>query len=220
MTLSGPVLAPRAGGLPTNLVVLLHGYGADGEDLIGLGQHWAEAFPQTLFAAPNAPNSCAGNPFGYEWFALDFDDMTGSVAAGVPGAAPLVGEYLAELWTRTGLGPADTILVGFSQGAMLALYAGLSMDPPPRGIVAFSGALLPPPGLSGGTAPKVPVCLIHGERDQVVDPRLSVDAAQALRALGYDVQMHVSRGLAHGISPDGLDVATGFMRRLGPPASG
>ncbi len=188
--------------------MILHGYGADGEDLIGLGQHWAAMMPEALFYAPNAPTRCAQNPFGYEWFPIAFDAMAESVARGVPIAREAVVAELGEVWSRTGLGPAETLLAGFSQGAMLALHTGLALGAPVMGIVSFSGALVPPPGL-GNVKP--PVCLIHGDLDQVVDPRLTADAAERLRTGGFDVRVHVSRGMAHGIAPDGLDFATGFM---------
>jgi phospholipase/carboxylesterase len=192
-------------------VLLLHGYGADGEDLIGLGEPLGEALPDSLFVAPNAPFRCAQNPFGYEWFPLDFERMQESVRIGTPTAQQVVVEYLEDVWTRTGLGAAKTFIAGFSQGAMLALHVGLSLPEPLLGIVSFSGALVPPPGFDAGTQPKPPICLIHGELDTVVDPALTQQAAEALSTRGYGVSLHVSRGLGHGIAPDGLDFATAFM---------
>lgn len=207
--ISGPVLPPRSGGAPRQLVVLLHGYGADGEDLIGLGEPLGEALPDALFAAPNAPARCAQNPFGFEWYPLDFGDMQESVRIGTPTARAAIVEYVEDLWARTGLGPADTFLVGFSQGAMMALHVGLTLRQPVLGIVSFSGALVPPDDFA--MAPKPPICLIHGELDQVVDPARTREAAEVLSARGYAVSVHFSRGLAHGISPDGLTFATAFM---------
>jgi hypothetical protein len=110
--IAGPVLPPRAGGPPRQLVVLLHGYGADGEDLIGLGEPLGEVLPEALFAAPDAPTRCAQNPFGYEWFPLDFEAMVESVGIGVPLVRQVVLDYLGELWTRTGLRAGDTFLLG------------------------------------------------------------------------------------------------------------
>jgi phospholipase/carboxylesterase len=212
--ISGPVLPPRSGDKPKQLVVLLHGYGADGEDLIGLADPLGEALPEALFAAPNAPSRCAQNPFGYEWYPLDFSQMQESVRIGTPTARAAIVEYLADLWARTGLGPAETFLVGFSQGAMMALHVALSLPEPVLGVVSFSGALVPPDDLDA--APRPPVCLVHGELDQVVDPARTTEAANALNAAGYRVSVHFSRGLAHGISPDGLQFATAFMLgRLG-----
>jgi phospholipase/carboxylesterase len=216
VTLSGPVLAPASGGPPKQLMLLVHGYGADGEDLIGLGQHWREIFPDALFAAPNAPTRCAQNPFGYEWFPIAFEEMTESVRIGVPEAAATLAEYLEDLWSRTKLSATNTILVGFSQGAMLALRLGLTVTPPVAGIVSFSGALVPPDGITV----RPPVLLVHGDLDQVVDPRLTADAARWLEANGFSVETHISHGMAHGIAPDGLAAATAFMRERFAPANG
>lgn len=207
--LSGPMLPPAAGGMPRQLVVLLHGYGADGNDLIDLGRHWAGLLPEALFVAPNAPEPCAGNPFGFQWFALALD-RTISRVSGVPGASGVLANFLGELWAQTGLAARDTVLVGFSQGAMMALHVGLALAEPPAGIVSFSGALVPPEGLGQGALP--PVCLVHGDADQVVDPGLSATAAQTLRAAGATVGYHVSQGTGHGISPDGLAFATAFLK--------
>jgi phospholipase/carboxylesterase len=216
LTLSGPVLAPASGGPPKQLVVLIHGYGADGEDLIGLGRHWRETFPDALFAAPNAPTRCAQNPFGYEWFPIVFDAMQESVRIGVPDAARHVTQYLDDLWSRTKLGPADTVLVGFSQGAMLALPVAIATTPQLAGVVSFSGALVPPDQVIA----RPPVLLVHGDADQVVDPQLTDDAAAWLDANGLAVERHISRGMAHGIAPDGLDAATTFLRERFTPANG
>lgn len=208
--LSGPMLPPATGGMPRQLVVLLHGYGADGNDLIDLGRYWAQALPEALFVAPNAPEPCAENPFGYQWFALALD-RTISRLTGVPASRGVLARFLDELWGQTGLSARDTFLVGFSQGAMMALHVGLSLPEAPLGIVSFSGALIPPEGFGDGLPARPPVCLVHGDSDQVVDPALSREAAETLAAAGYDVSYLVSPGTAHGIAADGLDFATGFM---------
>ena len=118
------------------------------------------------------------------------------------------------MWAQTGILPQDTILAGFSQGAMMALHVGLSISTPLMGVIAFSGALLPPDGFDDSSRAKPPVCIIHGDMDDVVGPDLSADADVALRLAGYDVSYHVSEGVGHGISADGLDFATGFIARL------
>lgn len=206
--LNGPMLPPRNGGTAKQAIVLLHGYGADGSDLIGLGQHWGQLFPDALFVAPNAPNRCAISPFGFEWFPLSGDRIAGRIE-GIPEAAPPIVEFLSALWSQSGITPAETFLVGFSQGAMMALHVGTGLPEPVRGIVAFSGAFVPPAGF--GTLAKPPVALIHGDLDQVVDPNLSRRAATELADAGFDVTLHISAGTAHGIAPDGLDFATTFM---------
>ena len=208
--LSGPVLPPRSGQPPRQIMALLHGYGSDGNDLIGLGQHWGPLLPQMLFVSPNAPNPCAGNPFGYEWFPLDVDRIAGRIE-GAKQARPLVVDFLETLWADTGLTATETFLVGFSQGAMMALHVGTALEQRLRGVIAFSGAFVPADGVLDGKFAKPPVALIHGELDSVVDPNLSRQAAEDLRAAGFEASLHISKGLAHGISPDGLDFATGFI---------
>lgn len=208
-TLSGPMLPPRS-GQTRRLMVLLHGYGSDGSDLIALGQYWSPLLPDTLFVSPNAPVACAINPAGYEWFPLQ-TDRTISRVEGAPAAREVIVNFLIDLWGQTGLKPKDTILVGFSQGAMMALYAGLSLDEPIAGIVAFSGALIPSPGVAEDRAPRMPIAILHGDLDDVVDPDLSREAVETLTGLGYEVSYHRSLTARHGISQDMLDFATSFI---------
>ena len=210
--LSGPMLPPASGDAKS-LVVLLHGYGSDGRDLIALGQFWRDSFPDTVFVAPNAPQVCAGNPFGYEWFPLDLErNRDLSRLAGAETAHPVIANFLADLWTQTGLGPADTILAGFSQGAMMALYTGLRLAEPLRGIVAFSGLVIAPERLGAEIAAKPPVLLIHGDRDDVVPVMGSEAALPVLADLGIETELHISEGSGHAIAQDGLDAATAFLR--------
>jgi phospholipase/carboxylesterase len=208
--LSGPMLPPRSGQAPKQLMVLLHGYGSDGADLISLGSYWGDTMPEMLFVSPNAPDACDINPAGYQWFPLQTDRTIGRVEGAGAGREIIV-NFLIDLWGQTGLKPQDTFLVGFSQGAMMALHVGLSLDEPVAGIVSFSGALVPPAGLEEDKFPKPAVALIHGDLDSVVDPRLTEEASITLQRLGYDVSYHRSPTTAHGISPDMLEFATGFI---------
>lgn len=212
-TLSGPMLPPLSGEAPKQVVVLLHGYGSDGSDLIALATHWRDLLPDALFVSPNAPEGVPGNPHGYQWFALDLD-RPDSRQTGLPLARPVVVEFLRALWAQTGLGAKDTILAGFSQGAMMALHVGISLEEPVMGIIAFSGAFVPPEGFADGNKARPPICLVHGDQDQVVDPQLSVEAAEMLRRAGYEVNFHLSPGIGHGISPDGLGFASAFIAGL------
>jgi len=205
-TLSGPMLPPKSGGAAKQAMVLLHGYGADGADLLSLGYQWRELWPDMLFVAPNAPQACAANPGGYEWFPLGPDRIAGRIA-GVEGARPVLVNFLMDLWVQTGLGPADTVLVGFSQGAMMALHVGTGLDRPLAAIVAFSGGLV----LGEGPYALSPVAVVHGDADAVVDPDLGREAAQVLGAKGFEVALHMSPGIGHGIAPDGLAFATAFL---------
>jgi phospholipase/carboxylesterase len=202
------MLPPKSGGTPKQLMVLLHGYGANGEDLIGLGWQWRALWPDMAFVAPDAPTPCAANPAGFEWFALAAERIAERLE-GVALARPVLVDFLAELWAQTGLSPRDTVLCGFSQGCMMALHVGLSLDRPVAAIVGFSGALM----LPEGPIARPPVALIHGELDAVLDAELSRNAARELAARGLEVALHISPGAGHGIAPDGLVFATAFLTR-------
>lgn len=210
--LSGPMVHP-AEGKPEQLVVLLHGYGSDGNDLIALAQYFQSEFPQALYVAPNAPETCDINPAGYQWFPLDLDrDM--SRLDGAASARPTIKAFLDDLWAETGLGPAETLLVGFSQGAMMALDTGLRLDPAPFGIISFSGALIGPEKLKDELAGKPPVALIHGTVDDVV-PAESAQIAEAhLKQWGIASALHLDHGSGHTIHQDGLGFALAFIREV------
>jgi phospholipase/carboxylesterase len=204
------MVPPKNGGAPKQVMVLLHGYGSDGADLIGLAGRWRELLPEAVFVAPNAPERCDVNPGGYQWFALDNADPAFR-ADGASRAQPVIAEFLADFWRQTGLGAAETFLCGFSQGAMMALHVALTLPEPVRGVVGFSGALIAPAGFASYAGPRPPVCLVHGDRDPVVDVEMSVMAAATLREKGFDVALHIAPGAGHTISPDGLDFASRFV---------
>jgi phospholipase/carboxylesterase len=214
--LSGPA-RPAASGVADSLVIFLHGYGADGSDLIGLAEPLAPHLPNTRFLAPNAPERCPGNPFGYQWFPIPWLDGTPEAIARASAARSfgLLDAWLDEV-AAEGIGPERTVLFGFSQGTMMALQVGLRRAAPLAGIVGFSGRLLDPELLPGEIASRPPVLLVHGDADPVVPFASLGEAAAALAAAGVETTTHVSPGMAHGIAPDGLGLALRFIRdRLG-----
>ncbi len=202
------MLPPLSGGAPKQLMVLLHGYGADGRDLISLGGVWRELFPDMVFVSPNAPWQCGRNAGGFEWFALSDRPAEDFRREGADMARPVIVGFLNDLWAQTGLTAADTVLAGFSQGAMMALNVALSLPEPVRAVLSFSGALIPPPGAWS----KPPVALAHGDADPVVPVQLSLDAEAALKAMGVETTLHISRRKGHEIDDSALDFATGFLR--------
>ncbi len=204
MALSGPTLAP-ARGPATHLVVLVHGYGADGQDLLGLANHWQGILPTVAFAAPNAPTRVPGSS-GYQWFPISRIDPH-EMQKGVEVAGPQLDEYLDGELARLGLPPENLALAGFSQGTMLSLHVGLRRKVRPAAIVGFSGLLagLPP----AGEMP--PVLLTHGDSDQVIPPQAMFLAAAQLGAAGARVQWHLANGMGHGIDPEGLAIAGEFL---------
>lgn len=205
MALSGPT-KPPARGPASHLVVLVHGYGADGQDLIGLAQHWQSLLPTVAFAAPNAPMRVPGGP-GYQWFPISRVDPH-EMRKGVETAAPLLDQYLDAELARLDLGPERLALAGFSQGTMLSLHLGLRRKIRPAAIVGFSGLLAGPvPG--DGTIP--PVLLAHGDADSVIPPQAMFVAATQLGLAGAAVQWHLAPGMGHGIDPEGLAIAGRFL---------
>src|SRR5581483_3795800 len=204
-SLSGPRLPP-ARGAATHLVVLLHGYGADGNDLISLAGHWQGLLPTTAFVAPNAPDRVPGAPSGFQWFGLSRMDPA-ELSNGVARAAPILGAFLDSELARLGLGPDRLALVGFSQGTMLSLEVGLARAP--AAIVGFSGLLAAaPPKATGGP----PIFLAHGDQDQVIPAGAMFAAAGELGAAGYAVQWHLASGIGHGIDPAALEMAGAFLK--------
>ena len=203
---------PASKGQVRQLVVLCHGVGADAHDLIDLAASWSHALPDARFVAPDAPESYDGAPFGRQWFSLA-DRTPAVLQQGAQRAAPrLLATIDAEL-ASLGL-PADAVaLMGFSQGAMMVLYAGLRRTPPPRAILAYSGALLEAPGLEQEITGRPPVLLVHGEADEVVPFARGPAAERQLRALGVPVQTVWRPGLGHGIDEVGLAEGALLLQR-------
>ena len=210
--LSGPMLPPKSGAAPKQLMVLLHGYGADGRDLIGLGGEFRDAYPDMLFVSPNAPWQCGRNPGGFEWFALSDRPVEDFRREGADLARPVIVNFLIDLWAQTGLTARETVLAGFSQGAMMALHTALSLDQQVGAVLAFSGALIPPAELWS----RPPVALVHGDLDGVVPVQLSIEAEKALTAAGIPVELFIEQGMSHGIAPDGPGFASAFLHRHFP----
>jgi phospholipase/carboxylesterase len=208
--LSGPRLPPVR-GQATHLVVLCHGYGADGNDLIGLAPHWQRLMPTTAFVAPNAPERCAGAPTGYQWFPISRIDPS-EMQRGVESAAGLLGAFLDAELARLEL-PADRLaLVGFSQGTMMSLHVGLSRTHKPAAIVGFSGLLAGSgAGLGALGADTPPILLIHGDADPMIPVEAMLASAATLGAAGAAVQWHISPGLGHSIDETGLEMAGAFL---------
>ena len=216
-TLSTGQRGPASGTL-RNAVVFLHGYGADGADLLGLAEPLAPHLPDTLFLAPDAPEPCAGNPFGRQWFPIPWIDGSSEAesVAGVARASDDLNAWLDALMAEQGLAAGQVALVGFSQGTMMSLQVAPRRAEPLAGIVGFSGRLLAPERLAGEVVSRPPVLLVHGDADDLVPVQALPEAAEALQGAGYDVYAHIMKGTGHGIAPDGLSVALGFLREVLP----
>jgi phospholipase/carboxylesterase len=211
--LSGPSHLPAGGGKPRRLVILLHGLGADGNDLIGLAPVLAQVLPETEFLAPNAPFPCDMGPFGYQWFSLQ-DRSTATMLAGVRAAAPILDAYIDDALAQRGLAEPDLALLGFSQGTMMSLYVGLRRGRAVAGILGYSGALIGGDNLVREARSKPRVLLVHGDADPVVPfPALGL-AEGGLEAAGVPVETVTCPGLAHGIDEQGLRAGARFLHEV------
>jgi phospholipase/carboxylesterase len=206
--IDGPRIAPR-GGRADALVVFLHGYGADGNDLIEIGRIWQEVMPTAAFVAPHAPDPCAEAPVGRQWFPLRSRDPHDRWA-GVTHAAPGLEAFLAEELGRHQLPGSRLALVGFSQGTMMALHVGLRRPEPPAALLGYSGLLVGPEHLAEGTAAP-PILLIHGDSDEVIPADALFMSAHGLARASIPVQWHLSPGLGHGIDEEGLGLGAMFL---------
>jgi phospholipase/carboxylesterase len=207
--LDGPRIEPD--GTPAALVVLLHGYGANGDDLIALAEGWQPRLPQAAFVAPNAPESIPGMPGALQWFPLTFRDP-GERWRGVVAARPTLDRFLDAELARYRLAPDRLVLAGFSQGTMLALHVGLRRSKAPAAIVGYSGLLAGPEHL-GEIAARPPVLLVHGEADDLIHVDALHIAREQLAAAGIAVEWHVRPRLGHGIDPEGQRLGGHFMTK-------
>ena len=227
VAIDGPRL-DAASGKARKLVVLVHGYGADGNDLIELGAQWRNLLPDAAFVAPHAPARIPGFPPGMmggrQWFALDAYDpnllrrdphhtaeIYATMQRAAEQAAPALEQFVATELERHGLEPTDLALVGFSQGTMMALHVGLRRDPGPAGILGYSGALLGGEELTRQIRSRPPILLIHGDADEIVPIEAMHAALHTLSQADCPARFHVSRGLGHGIDGQGLTLGGAFL---------
>jgi phospholipase/carboxylesterase len=211
--LSGPSHPPRSGKRPSRLVILLHGLGADGNDLIGLAPYWAPLLPETEFLSPNAPFPCDMAPYGYQWFSSQ-DRSNEARLAGVRAAAPILDAFIDEALEERGLEDRDLTLVGFSQGTMMALFVGLRREQPVAGIVGFSGRLIAPELLPSELRARPPVLLVHGTEDPLVPYSSLAEAKAALDPLGVPVDTLTCPGIGHSIDENGLRRGAAFLKEV------
>ncbi|SPH18365.1 Carboxylesterase 2 [Defluviimonas aquaemixtae] len=205
-------------GKARSLVMFLHGYGADGADLLGLADSLGPHLPDTVFIAPDAPEPCAGNPFGRQWFPIPWLDGSSEAEAtsGITQAADDLSAFLDATLAEEAMTPSQLVVFGFSQGTMMALHVLPRRPAPVAGIVAFSGRLVAPERLAAEAVSKPPVLLVHGDQDPMVPFEDMGFAGRALTDAGFETYGHVMKGTGHGIAPDGLSVALAFLKERLP----
>ena len=213
MTLKTYVHSPKSGQKPTSMVILLHGLGANGADLISLARYWEHALPDTIFISPDAPFPCDMAPVGFQWFSLQ-DRNPDIMLKGVEEAAPVLNAYIDAMLEKYGIEPAKLVLAGFSQGTMMSLYVAPRLKHKIAGVLGYSGALVGAESLGGANIHKIPVHLIHGDMDMVVPLAAYTMAKSVLSAAGFDVSGGITNGLSHSIDEDGIESGAAFMHNV------
>jgi phospholipase/carboxylesterase len=209
-TLSGPILEPASGGTPKQLVILCHGVGSDGQDLIGLAPYFQKTLPDARFISPNAPFAYDMAPFGHQWFSLQ-DMSPESRLTGTQQSAPILDAFIDTQLAEHGLSESELALVGFSQGTMMALHVGLRRERPLAGIAGYSGMLVGEALLAEDIRSRPPVLLIHGDADEVVPPSALPAAVAALQGAGVEVSQELRPGLGHGMDDRGIMIGMDFL---------
>ncbi|MCB9982204.1 MAG: phospholipase [Rhodospirillales bacterium] len=203
---------PSASGKPEALVILLHGLGSNGRDLISLSPYFAARLPGAVFISPDAPFACdmvpPGYPDSYQWFSLQDRDPDKTLK-GVETAAPILQKFIADQIEKYAVPANKAALVGFSQGTMMSLFSALRYPEPLAGVLGYSGALVGRPGPN-----KMPIHLIHGEADDVVPIEAYHHAREILLEQGFDVSGHTTPGLTHSIDETGIKSGAEFLKSI------
>lgn len=203
-------LEPDSGQSPKSMVILLHGLGSDGRDMMGLARALCEDLPETVFVCPNAPERCDLSPLGFQWFSMRIWTPE-SLQAGAKGVLPLLQDFITHQLAHYTIPPERLVLGGFSQGAMMALHAGLSYPRPIGGVLAYSGGLADSDMANKTSAHKIPICLIHGQEDEVVSFDIYTQSHAALSQAGLEVQGHAIPNLGHSIDAIGIEAGVHFL---------
>ena len=210
--LDGPRVEPASGERAKQLIVFAHGYGSNGEDLIGLAPYWQGLLPDAAFVSPNAPQICPGAPGGYQWW--DIATARGDRLAGVRTAAPVLDAFIDSQLAHYGLADNKLVLIGFSQGTMMALHVAPRRPRAMAGVIGFSGRLIDPAALAAEAVSKPPVLLVHGQDDPMVPVSSIYEARDALMAAGFEAGGYISPGLGHSIDQAGLQLGGDFLAKV------
>lgn len=210
--IDGPRVPPARGGKPDALVILLHGYGSNGADLISLAPYWAQALPGAAFVSPNAIEPVPQVPGGYQWFPISNLDPH-LMEQGARVAAQSVDRFIDRELEKYGLDGGRLALVGFSQGTMMALHVALRRERAIAGVVGYSGVLVGGRNLKEQMRSKPPILLVHGDRDPTIPIPAMFESAEALAEAGHGAQWHISYGVPHSIGPDGLELGAAFLAK-------
>lgn len=212
-TLSGPEFGPAAGSYIEQLVILCHGLGADGNDLIGLAPYYAQVLPNAKFISPNAPFPCDMAPYGYQWFSLQ-ERSEEAMLAGAQMARPILDAFIDRQMENYGLAEDKLALIGFSQGTMMSLFTAPRREKPVAGVVGYSGRLIGKDLIADEIRCHPPMVMINGDRDELVPAEVQPIAVETLSAAGIEIEGHIRPGLGHSIDEEGIRIAQNFLQKI------
>jgi len=213
LTLSGPEFGPAAGSYIEQLVILCHGLGADGNDLIGLAPYYAQVLPNAKFISPNAPFPCDMAPYGYQWFSLQ-ERSEEAMLAGAQMARPILDAFIDRQMENHGLAEDKLALIGFSQGTMISLFTAPRREKPVAGVVGYSGRLIGKDLIADEIRCHPPMVMINGDRDELVPAEVQPIAVETLSAAGIEIEGHIRPGLGHSIDEEGIRIAQNFLQKI------
>ncbi|PPR12223.1 MAG: hypothetical protein CFH41_00257 [Alphaproteobacteria bacterium MarineAlpha11_Bin1] len=211
--LSGPETPPLSGGSAKKLIIFVHGYGADGNDLIALSQHFGHVVPDAAFISPNAPYRCDGSPFGYQWYDVWMQDSDERLRA-IRSTAAIFDNFIDEQLKRHELAEKDLVLIGFSQGTMISLFTAPRRANPVAGLIGYSGRMEAPELMEAEICSKPPVVMVHGDSDELLAVSEMETAAATLRENGVSIDTYVRPGLGHGIDEEGIQIGVEFVKNV------
>lgn len=211
--LSGPEAAPASGGPAKQLIIFVHGYGANGEDLISLSRYYAQVAPDAAFISPDAPYRCDGAPMGFQWYDVWMKDPAERLAA-IRSSGEVFDNFVTGQLARHGLSEDKLVLIGFSQGTMMSLFTAPRRENAIAGIVGYSGRMESADTLKAEIRSKPPVVMVHGDSDELLAVSEMETAAATLRDCGVEIDTHIRPGLGHGIDEEGIRVGLAFVQKV------
>lgn len=208
--ISGPIIEPSSGNSPTQMIIFVHGYGADGNDLIGLANYFQSTLPEAIFLSPHAPEACSMNPSGYQWFDLTSTDPA-VLWSKILVAADHLNEFIDSKLLEYNIAEENLALIGFSQGTMMSLHVSLRRKNTMAAVLGYSGRLIGADLLKDDLISKPSIYLIHGDQDPMVPYQESLTAEKVLKEYSIDIKTHISEHTQHSIAEDGLRIGVDFL---------
>ena len=208
--ISGPVIEPSSGNSPKQMIIFVHGYGADGNDLIGLANYFQSTLPEAIFLSPHAPEACSMNPSGYQWFDLTSTDPA-VLWSKILVAADHLNEFIDSKLLEYNIAEENLALIGFSQGTMMSLHVSLRRKNTMAAVLGYSGRLIGADLLKDDLISKPSIYLIHGDQDPMVPYQESLTAEKVLKEYSIDIKTHISEHTQHSIAEDGLRIGVDFL---------